>query len=606
MEGVRTLKRLLGYLRPYHTQLVLGYAAMLVVTALNLVIPLVVRAVIDRGLTGDNRRFLLLAAGIILGISMVRGLFAFAQIYLGQWLSFRVAYDLRNAFYRHIQALSFSFHDRAQTGDLMSRVTSDVEQTQRFAGESLMELINVIILLLGVIGVMLWANLQLAMIALLPIPVLIAVTLRFGRVIEPKFKRIQEQMGRLGILMQESLTGIRVVKAFAREPYEIEKFERENQEFYQRRVDLVYTWANNFPFLNFLIAFSTALILWFGGIGAITGAVTIGTLFAFVSYILQLNEPVRRLGFLVNRVSEALASARRVFEILDTPSDVTERPDAVELETVRGHVRFENVSFGYREGRSILRGITFEARPNQVVALMGPTGAGKSTLTALIPRFYDPDEGRVLVDGHDVRGVTLDSLRRHIGIVLQDSFLFSDTIAANIAYGQPDATMDEIIAVARAAHAHDFIMGFPDGYETQVGERGVTLSGGQKQRVAIARALLMDPRILILDDSTSSVDTETEFLIQQALATLMRGRTTFVIAQRLLTLKNADLILVMDKGQIIERGTHQELLARGGLYRRMYDLQLKPQEEFAALQAGLALARRDGPKQRKRSPHPER
>lgn len=583
MDGAHTLRRLLGYLRPYRTRVVLGYVSMVAVTALNLVIPWVVRAVIDRGLAGDDRRFLVVASGAVIAISLGRGLFAFAHIYLGQWLSFRVAYDLRNVFYQHVQALSFSFHDRAQTGDLMSRATSDVEQTQRFAGESLMELINVIILMLGVIGVMVWANAQLALITLLPFPILIAVTLRFGRVIEPKFKRIQEQLGRLGTLMQESLTGIRVVKAFAREPYEIEKFERENQEFYGRRVDLVYTWANNFPFLNFLIAVSTTLVLWFGGLQAVAGTVTVGTLFAFISYIFQLNEPVRRLGFLVNRVSEALASARRVFEILDTPSDVDERPGAVDLETVHGHVRFDNVSFGYREGRTIVKGINFEAHPNEVVALMGPTGAGKSTITALIPRFYDPDAGRILVDGHDVRDVTLDSLRRHIGIVLQDSFLFSDTIAANIAYGRPDATMDEIIAAAKAARAHAFIMSFPQGYQTQVGERGVTLSGGQKQRVAIARALVMDPRILILDDSTSSVDTETEFLIQQALATLMRGRTTFVIAQRLLTLKNADLILVMDNGQIVERGTHEQLLARGGLYSRVYDLQLRPQEEFARL-----------------------
>lgn len=585
MQGLRTLRRLLGYLRPYRTRVILGYIAMLAVTGLNLVIPWIVRDVIDRGLAGSDRRFLLFAAGTIVAVSLVRGLFAFGQIYLGRWLSFRVAYDLRNAFYQHVQALPFRFHDRARTGDLMSRVTSDVEQSQRFVGEGLMELVNVLILVLGVVGVMVWADLRLALIALLPLPILLGVTVRFGRVIEPKFKRIQEQMGRLGSLMQENLTGIRVVKAFAREPYEIARFDRENQEYYERRVDLSYTWANNFPVLNFLIAFSAGLVLWFGGIGAMRNTVTVGTLFAFISYVLLLNEPVRRLGFLVNRVSEALASARRIFEILDTASDVRERPDAIKLESVEGYLVFEKVSFGYREGRPILKEVSFEARPNQVVALMGATGAGKSTVTALIPRFYDPDEGRVLLDGHDLRDLALDSLRRQIGIVLQDSFLFSDTIAANIAYGRPDATMDEIIAAARAAHAHDFIMSFPDGYETLVGERGVTLSGGQKQRVAIARALLVDPRVLILDDSTSSVDTETEYEIQQALATLMRGRTTIIIAQRLLTLKNADLILVMDDGRIVERGTHAQLLERGGLYRRVYDLQLKAQEEFAELQA---------------------
>ncbi|HYN87420.1 MAG TPA: ABC transporter ATP-binding protein [Ardenticatenaceae bacterium] len=587
MEGIRTLRRLLGYLRPYRTRLILAYASMIAATTLSLVIPWVVRAVIDRGLAGSDRRFLIVAGATIFAISLVRGGFAFGEMYLGQWLSFRVAYDLRNAFYEHLQALPFRFYDGAQTGDLMSRVTSDVEQTQRFAGESLLELVQVIALLAGVIAVMLWADVRLAVIALLPFPVLIAVTLRFGRIIEPQFKRIQEQLGRLGTLMQESLTGIRVVKAFAREPYEISKFEEANQVFYERRLDLIDSWASNFPFLNFLIAFSTALVLWFGGLRAMSGDVTVGTLFAFVSYLFQLNEPVRRLGFLVNRVSEALASARRVFEILDTPSDIVEQPGAIVLESVRGHVAFENVSFGYRAEQPILKEINFEAQPNQVIALMGATGSGKSTLTALIPRFYDPTAGRVLVDGHDVRAVALDSLRRSVGIVLQDSFLFSDSIAANIAYGRPDASMGDIVAAAKAARAHDFITSFPQGYETIVGERGVTLSGGQKQRVAIARALLVDPRILILDDSTSSVDTQTEFLIQQALATLMRGRTTFVIAQRLLTLKNADLILVVDDGRIVERGTHEQLLALGGLYRQTYDLQLKAQEEFAELQHAM-------------------
>jgi ATP-binding cassette subfamily B protein len=329
------------------------------------------------------------------------------------------------------------------------------------------------------------------------------------------------------------------------------------------------------------------LLLWFGGPRALAGDITVGSLFALISYVLMLNGPVQRLGFLVNLAATAGASSTRVFEIIDTRNELVEKPDAVALENIEGNVAFEDVAFAYREDRRILNDISFRADSGQTIALVGPTGAGKSTVTALIPRFYDVTDGRITVEGIDIRDWNTEQLRRHIGIVLQDTFLFSSTIAENIAYGRPNATMEEIETAARAARAHEFILKFPDGYNTRVGERGVTLSGGQKQRVAIARALLMDPRILILDDSTSSVDTETEHLIQQALETLMQGRTTFVIAQRLLTLKNADCILVLDDGEIVERGTHGELLAHNGLYREIYDLQLKDQEEFAALQGDV-------------------
>ncbi len=580
-------QRLLSYLKPYWRQVVLAYTAVLFAALLNLFVPQVIKNAIDNGLAAGKASALFAAGGIILGIALVRGLAGFGQRYYGEWLTHRVAYDLRNHFYDSVQHLPFAFHDRSHTGDLMSRATSDISETERFVGIGMMDLIATILLLSGVIVAMLIESLPLALLGLMPVPVLVFSTLRFGNTVRPMFKRIQEQMGVLSDIMQESMTGIRVVKAFAREPYELEKFDVGNDEWFDRRFTVIRTWANNWPFFTFLVASSIFSLLWFGGPRALAGEITIGSLFALISYVLMLSGPVQRLGFLVNLMATAGASASRVFEIIDTPNEVEDKPDAVSLDKAKGEVVFEDVGFAYREGLPILQDVTFYAKPGQRVALIGPTGSGKSTVTNLIPRFYEATAGRVLIDGHDVRDLQVKSLRQHIGIVLQDPFLFSQTIAENIAYGRSEATTDEIIAAAKAARVHDFTVGFPDGYETRVGERGVTLSGGQKQRIAIARALLNDPRILILDDSTSSVDTETEHLIQEALDILMEGRTTFIIAQRLLTLKNADYILVLDKGQIVERGKHDSLLAQDGLYRQIYDLQLRDQEEFVALQERL-------------------
>jgi len=574
--------RLLGFLRPYPKQVGLAYGSTIVAMALNIIIPQILKRAIDEGIATRSARVLWTSAGLILLIAVVRGGFGFAQRYWGEWLSYRLGYDLRNTLYDKLQRLPFAFHDRSQTGDLMSRATSDIGETERFVGVGLLELLSVVLLMIGVFIAMISENVRLTLLALLPLPILIFATVRFGRIIEPMFTKIQEQMGKLSTVMQESLTGIRVVKAFAREPYELQKFDRDNDEWFSRRYRVINTWANNWPFFTFMIAASVMILLWFGGPLALNNTISVGSLFAMISYMLLLNQPVQRLGFFVNLAATAVASSTRVFEILDTPNELDDNAAATVLTDVRGEVVFDHVSFAYREGRATLHDISLTAQPGQIVALMGPTGSGKSTITNLIPRFYDPSAGRVLIDGSDVRDLAIDSLRQHIGIVLQDSFLFSTTIGQNIAYGRPDAPQDAIIAAAKAARAHDFIMTFPDGYETNVGERGVTLSGGQKQRIAIARALLLNPRILILDDSTSSVDTETEHLIQAALDQLMEGRTTFVIAQRLLTLKNADQIVVLHDGAIIQRGTHTELLAQDGMYREIYDVQLKDQEEFSA------------------------
>ena len=581
--------RLLGYLRPYRRQVAFAYVAMLLSTGLNLFVPTVIAWAIDFGLDQGDATYLFLAGGIIMAIALVRGFLGFGQRYYGEWLTHRVAYDLRNEFYNAVQYQPFAFHDQSHTGDLMSRATGDIAESERFVGIGLMDLLATLLLLVGVVAAMLLQSVPLALLALIPLPILLVTTLRFGLTIEPMFKSIQEQMGVLSTVMQESLTGIRVVKAFAREPHELDKFDRENNEWFARREGVIKKWGNNWPFMTFLITMSIFLLLLFGGPAALDGRITVGALFAMISYVLMLNAPVQRLGFLVNLAATAGASAQRILEIVDLPGEVVDRPDALALPAVRGEVAFEHVAFAYRDRLNILADIDFHAMPGERIALIGPTGSGKSTITNLIPRFYDVSGGRVLVDGHDVRDLQLKSLRRHIGIVMQEPFLFSQTVAENIAYGRPEASRDDVIAAAQAAHAHEFILELNDGYETRVGERGVTLSGGQKQRIAIARALLADPRILILDDSTSSVDTETEHLIQGALAELMKGRTTFVIAQRLLTLKHADCILVLNDGCIAERGDHETLLAADGLYRQIYDLQLKDQEEFVALQERMAV-----------------
>jgi ABC-type multidrug transport system fused ATPase/permease subunit len=577
---MRILWRLLGYLKPYWRRAVVTYFCLLTTMALGLVVPWLIKQVIDVGLAGGQSRFLIVAALVMIGISLIKILFAFGRIYLSEWLSHRAAYDLRDAFYDHVQRLSFAYHDRAKTGRLMSRATRDVEAVQRFISVGLMESVNAALLLIGILVILFFTDWQLALVTLAPLFVVALIAIRLGRLIRPMFKTLQQQFALVSTILQENLVGVQVVKAFAREDYESDKFSGANRELMAQRLALTRLWSSNFPLTFFLISTGTALILWFGGNAVVAGRLSIGALVAFNSYLVMLAMPIQRLGWLINITAEALASGERIFEVLDTDSDVEEKEGAIELPPLEGRVRFENVSFGYDSDQLVLDGISFEAQPGQKIALLGATGSGKSTVINLIPRFYDVTEGRVTIDGYEVRDVSLRSLRRQIGIVLQDSLLFSMTIRENIAYGRPDASMEEVMAVAKAAGAHDFIVSFPDGYETLVGERGVTLSGGQRQRIAIARALLMNTPILILDDSTSSVDTETEYIIQQALANLMEGRTSFVIAQRLTTVINADVILVLAEGRIVEQGSHQELLALGGLYKEIYDLQLRDQEQM--------------------------
>jgi ATP-binding cassette subfamily B protein len=580
---MRTVSRIWGLAKPYWKQLTVAYAGLLLAMGLDLVVPWILQQAIDIGVTGERPRFMVTAGLMVLGIGVFKALFAFGQRYFSQWLAWRVAYDLKNRLYRHIEYLSFAFHDNSQTGQLMTRCTGDVNAVQRFASVGLLEVVRISVMSIATVTILLIQNARLALIALAPLPVLFALAIRFGKLVRGKFRQIMEARGKLNSILQENLQGVQVVKGFAREPHEIDKFHEQSQEVFRRRVNIIRYFSINFPAMSVIVFFSTALILWFGGREVLSGNMTIGTLVAFNGYVAMLGMPARRVGFFVNMLSEALASAERIFELLDEPIMIRSPSDAQELERLQGHVELKDVSFRYpNSDEYVLHDIDLEAEPGQVIALLGKTGSGKTTVVNLIPRFYDVPRGKgqVLVDGIDVKQVELSSLRSQIGIVLQESLLFSATIRENIAYGRQDATDDEIVAAAKAARAHKFINEFEQGYDTAVGERGFTLSGGQRQRIAIARALLMDPRILILDDSTSSVDTETEYLIQQALKTLMEGRTTFVIAQRLQTLMDADQIIVLDQGAIVQRGVHDELLAEGGLYKEIYDLQLRDQERL--------------------------
>jgi ATP-binding cassette subfamily B protein len=583
------LIRLLTFLRPYTPRLLLAALCVFAASAFVLVQPKLIGWAVQLGVQrSSDKHLLVVAAGAILAASILRGLFTFGQSYLGEWLSQHVAFDIRNAIYERLQRLSYAYHDKAQIGQIMSRATQDVEGVRFYISMGLLRLVYTAVLLVVALVLMALADLRLALASWVFLPAIAAISIISQSKLRPVWMRVQEQQGRMSTVLQENLSGMRVVKSFAREAFESAKFWKEIEALFK---DSYYTnrvMARVSPLMTVLGGMAIVTTIWYGGHEVARGHLSIGDLTAFLFYLQLLQMPVRSLGFIVNIVARATSSGQRIYEILDAESAVKEKPNAIELKDVKGHVRFEDVSFGYDAISPVLRHISFEARPGEMVALLGPTGSGKSTIVNLLPRFYDVTGGRITIDGIDIRDVTLASLRRSIGIVQQDVFLFIDTIRENIRYGRPDATDEEVIQAAKVARIHDFIMSLPDGYDTWVGERGVTLSGGQKQRIAIARTLLLNPAILVFDDSTSSVDMETEYLIQQALAELMRGRTTFVIAQRLRTVERADQILVLRRGEIVERGRHEELLAKGGLYRQIYDLELREQEE--AFQRSLRAA----------------
>ncbi len=595
--------RLISYAVPYWRTVLLAFLCVAASAGFVLAMPQLIGLAIDKGLdlkivdktpvvTGDRKILIFFGLGVVAS-AVARGAFSYGQTYLGEWISQRVAYDIRNEIYNHLQRLSFAYHDKAQTGQIMSRATQDVEGVRFFISMGLLRLLYLIILLVVVLILMVTTSWKLALVTWLFLPVVAARSMQVSLRLRPVWLEVQNLQGRLGTVLQENLSGMRVVKAFAREQYESVKFSKEAKELFERGYETNRIQAFNAPMLTGMWLLSMVAVAWLGAYEINAGRLTAGDLTKFVLFITLLQMPVRALGWIVNLFARAQSSGQRIYDILDAESAVQESPGATELARVEGHVRFEDVSFSYDAVSPVLRGIDIEAKPGEIVALLGPTGSGKTTVVNLMPRFYDVTAGRITIDGIDIRDVTLASLRRNFSIVQQDVFLFSATMRENIAYGVVDASQEDIERVAKAARIHEFIVSQPDGYDTWVGERGITLSGGQRQRVAIARTLLTDPRILIFDDSTSSVDTETEYLIQQALADLMKGRTTFVIAQRLRTVKAADQILVLQGGRIVERGRHEELLERGGLYRQIYDLELRDQEE--AFEQARVEAAQTGP-----------
>jgi len=569
----------MGFAQKYWGWLLLALICLLATTAFSLAVPRMLGEAIDTVISSGERSFLILAAGVVIGASILRGISAYGYRYLGEVLSQRICYDIRNALYDRLQRLSFAYHDGAQTGQLMSRATVDVEAVRLFFGMGLLSLAQTLLLFGGITYLLVSMDWQLALLSLAFLPAIGWRAVTFSRRLQPIWLKIQQLLGVMGTTLEESLTGIRIVKAFTRQNEESQKFSTQATSLYNQQISVARQMAFNMPLMVFLVSLPTALILWYGGKQVIDGSLTLGHLTQFTLYLGMLIMPVRRLGFIAGLLSRTISAGQRILEILDTESAVREKADAIELTGVKGEVCFEDVTFKYNPLSPALENISFCVKPGQTVALVGGSGCGKSTIASLISRFYDVSSGRITVDGIDIRDVTLASLRQNVGIAQQDIFLFSATIRDNIAYGAVHADMEQIVAVSRSAHLHDFVQNLPDGYDTWVGERGITLSGGEKQRLAIARTLLVNPSILILDDSTSSVDAETERLIRDSLGKLIEGRTTFIITHRLSIIKNYDLILVLKDGRIVEQGKHSELMSRKGLYRQIYQSQLSESQD---------------------------
>ncbi len=587
----KQLGRALGYMRHYRTTAIVAVIALLISIFAQLLVPQMLQNLLDavaQGLAlqqGDvaaqaqamtvAMQALGWAIALIVVFALARGIFSFTQSFSAEKLSQGIAFDLRNDLFTKIQHLSFSYHDRNRTGQLMVRATDDVEKLRTFVGQGLLIALQAVVLLTGSLTLLFLTNWSLTLVVLPLLPIALVLFMAFGSITQPLFRDVQIKISSLNTVLQESLAGIRVIKAFAREPQQQAIFERAADDVMNQQIKVARVLSFIFPAIFLVAGLGQVAVLYFGGRQILGGTLTIGEWQKFTLYLLYVFFPMGQIGLIIGQMSQASASADRIFEILDTTNEVVDKPNAQPLPPIQGKVEFRDVTFRYfNSSEPVLADITFSAKPGMTVALLGATGSGKTSIINLIPRFYDVSEGAVLIDGYDVRDTTIESLRRQVGIVLQETNLFTGSLRENIAFGRPDATDEEIMAAAQAASANEFIEQMPEGYATAVGERGSTLSGGQKQRIAIARALLLDPRILILDDSTSSVDVVTEARIQQALDRLMEGRTSFVIAQRISTVLNADLILVLEKGRVVASGRHAELMESSPAYVEIYRSQL--------------------------------
>ncbi len=576
-SDTQILKRCFGYLRPYLNAQIGIYGLMIGINGINLFVPQIIRWAIDSGIFQRNLSLLSQAIGILLLLTFIKGVMIYFQ---GDWTeqaSQRVAFDIRNELLQKLTALSFSFHDQTEAGQILSRALQDVERIRFLTGRAVLRIVEGSVLIILTAVFLLTMNLTLAGLIIMTLPLLLHRAYTFGRLIRPLSYRIQDQLGALTTQIEQNLRGARIVKAFGQEKLELERFTVENEKWFKLSVESAKIQAVNAPQLDLIANFGTVFIIWYGGWLVTQNVLTLGELVAFTTYLAMLVRPIRLIGRIIPMFAIAASAGERLFAILDTPIDVKDAPDAKPLSRINGRIRFNNVSFAYPNGNDVLNNISFETEPGQIIALMGGTGSGKTTLINLVARFYDPTNGEILIDGRMIKNHTLHSLRSQIGFVMQDTILFAATIRENIIFGHPNATEEEIIQAAKNAQAHEFIMAMPDGYDTEVGERGITLSGGQKQRLAIARALITNPRILILDDATASVDTNTEHLIQKALDFLMKGRTTFIIAHRLSTIQRADQILLLENGRIRDQGTHKMLLQQSDLYQRVHNIQHHPE-----------------------------